>query len=77
MAVGIDLGTSNSCVAIAKGGKVIVIPNRYGEPISASAVSLPADGPVAVGNAAKAQAVNDPTNTITSSKRLIGRYYFS
>ncbi len=77
MAVGIDLGTSNSCVAIAKGGKVTVISNRYGEPISASAVSLPADGPVSVGNAAKAQAVNDPTNTITSSKRLIGRYYFS
>ena len=77
MAVGIDLGTSNSCVAIARGGKVTVIPNRYGEPISASVVSLPADGPVSVGNAAKAQAVNDPANTITSSKRLIGRYYFS
>ena len=77
MAVGIDLGTSNSCVAIARGGRVEVIPNSYGEPISASAVSLPADGSVMVGTAAKAQAIHDPQNTITSSKRLIGRYYFS
>ncbi len=77
MAVGIDLGTSNSCVAIARGGGVEVIPNRYGEPISASAVSLPSDGSVIVGNAAKAQTIHDPSNTITSSKRLIGRYYFS
>jgi molecular chaperone DnaK len=77
MAVGIDLGTSNSCVANAKGGHVQVLPNRYGEPLSASAVYLAEDGSVEVGNAAKARVAQDPANTITAAKRLIGRYYFS
>ncbi len=77
MAVGIDLGTSNTCVAVSRDGKVEVISNQYGEPISASAVAFLEDGSTLVGNQAKARIASDPTSTVTSSKRLIGRYYFS
>jgi len=77
VAIGIDLGTSNSCVAIARGDRVEVIPNAYGENTSASVVSFKEDGGVVVGNAAKARIIHDPPNTVSSSKRLIGRYFFS
>ena len=77
IAVGIDLGTSNSCVAIARGGKVEVLPNTYGEPVTASVVAFDAEGGIAVGNAAKANVIHDPLNTVSSAKRLIGRYFFS
>ncbi|MEM7408617.1 MAG: Hsp70 family protein [Myxococcota bacterium] len=77
IAVGIDLGTSNSCVAVARKRKVEVLPNAYGESTTASVVNLGADGSITVGNAAKANVIHDPTNTISSSKRLIGRYFFS
>ena len=77
IAIGIDLGTSNSCVAIARGPRVEVIPNAFGEPTSASVVAFAADGAITVGNAAKANIIHDPTNTVYSAKRLIGRYFFS
>ncbi len=77
VAIGIDLGTSNSCVAVARGGKVEVLPNTYGESITASVVAFAQDGSITVGNAAKANIIHDPHHTIYSSKRLIGRYYFS
>ena len=76
-AIGIDLGTSNSCVAIARRGRVEVLENSYGEPISASVVHFGDDGTSLVGNQAKACAVQDPENTISAAKRLMGRYFFS
>jgi molecular chaperone DnaK len=77
IAVGIDLGTSNSCVAVSRGGRVEVLANAYGENTTASVVNMTADGSITVGNAAKANVIHDPQNTIYSSKRLIGRYFFS
>jgi molecular chaperone DnaK len=77
IAIGIDLGTSNSCVAVARGKRVEVLPNAYGEPITASVVSFRPDGSIVVGNAAKANVIHDPRNTVSSAKRLIGRYIFS
>src|SRR5262249_22267081 len=77
IAVGIDLGTSNSCVAIARKRRVDVLPNAYGERTTASVVNIGANGSITVGNAAKANIIHDPTNTIYSAKRLIGRYFFS
>ena len=77
LAIGIDLGTSNSCVAIARGSEVEVLANGYGENTTASVVAFHDDGMIEVGNHAKANIVHDPENTIYSAKRLIGRYYFS
>ncbi len=77
LAIGIDLGTSNSCVAIARGRKIEVLPNSYGEHITASVVAFKEDGSVQVGNAARANLILDPINTVASAKRLIGRYSFS
>jgi molecular chaperone DnaK len=77
IAVGIDLGTSNSCVAIARNRRVDVLPNAYGERTTASVVNMATDGSITVGNSAKANIIHDPTNTIYSAKRLIGRYFFS
>ncbi len=77
IAVGIDLGTSNSCVAVARGGRVEVLANSYGEHVTASVVHFAKDGAVLVGNAARAALIHDPHNTVASSKRLIGRYSFS
>ena len=77
IAIGIDLGTSNSCVALARGSSVEVLPNAYGENISASVVGFKEDGSVQVGNAAKANVIHDPVHTVSSAKRLIGRFSFS
>jgi molecular chaperone DnaK len=77
IAVGIDLGTSNSCVAVARGKRVEVLPNAYGEHVTASVVNFAENGSVVVGNAARAALIHDPYHTIASSKRLIGRYSFS
>jgi molecular chaperone DnaK len=77
IAIGIDLGTSNSCAAVLSGGELEVLPNAYGEPTTASVVALREDGSITVGNAAKANIIHDPKHTVYSSKRLIGRYYFS
>jgi molecular chaperone DnaK len=77
IAVGIDLGTSNSCVAVSRGGRVDVLPNAYGEHVTASVVHFSPDGSVLVGNAARAALIHDPHHTVASAKRLIGRYSFS
>jgi molecular chaperone DnaK len=77
IAVGIDLGTSNSCVAVARGSRVEVLPNSYGEHVTASVVHFSPDGTVLVGNAARAALIHDPHHTVASAKRLIGRYSFS
>ncbi len=75
--VGIDLGTSYSCVAIVEEGEARVIRSKDGETIQPSVVSFQSDGKVLVGREAKKQIVLDPRNTIYSAKRLIGRKYFS
>ena len=77
IAVGIDLGTSNSCVAVTRKRRIDVLPNAYGESTTASVVNIGANGSITVGNAAKANIIHDPMNTVYSAKRLIGRYYFS
>ena len=77
IAVGIDLGTSNSCVCIAEGDRPTVIPNEWGETVHASVVSFLEGGAVLVGNEAKRRMADDPRNTISSAKRIIGRYFFS
>jgi molecular chaperone DnaK len=77
VAIGIDLGTSNSCVAIANAEGAEVIPNAYGEGITASVVAFNDDGTILVGNAAKANVIHAPRTTIYSAKRLLGRYFFS
>jgi molecular chaperone DnaK len=77
VAIGIDLGTSNSCVAVARGRKVEVLPNAYGENITASVVAFQEAGSIVVGNAARASIIHDPKHTVSSAKRLIGRYFFS
>ena len=76
-AIGIDLGTSNSCAASAHGGKLEVLTNAYGENTTASVVAFAEDGSVEVGNKAKANIIHDPSRTVYSAKRLIGRYFFS
>jgi molecular chaperone DnaK len=77
IAIGIDLGTSNSCVAVMRSGAVEVLPNAYGENTTASVVAFREDGAINVGNAAKANIIHNPRHTVHSSKRLIGRYFFS
>ena len=77
IAVGIDLGTSNSCVAILIDGRVEVLANAYGENTTASVVNFGENQTITVGNSAKANIIHDPLNTVYSAKRLIGRYYFS
>jgi molecular chaperone DnaK len=77
IAIGIDLGTSNSCVAVSRGGSIEVLPNAYGEFTTASVVAFHEDGSITVGNAAKANIIHQPRRTVHSSKRLIGRYFFS
>src|SRR4051794_7053551 len=77
IAIGIDLGTSYSCVSILENGQPIVIPNEWGERTHASVVSFLEDGTVLVGNSAKRNIITNAENTVYSAKRLIGRYYFS
>jgi molecular chaperone DnaK len=77
IAIGIDLGTSYSCVSIIENGKPVVIPNEWGERTHASVVSFLEDGTVLVGNSAKRNIITNADNTVYSAKRLIGRFYFS
>jgi molecular chaperone DnaK len=72
--IGIDLGTTNSCVAVVEGGEPAVIPNAEGNNTTPSVVAFK-DNEVLVGVAAKRQAVTNPLNTIFSSKRFIGHRY--
>src|SRR5574341_984151 len=74
-AVGIDLGTTNSVVAVMEGGKPTVIVNNEGSRITPSVVAYTKTGEILVGQLAKRQAVLNPENTIYSSKRFIGRRY--
>jgi len=73
--IGIDLGTTNSCVAVLEGGKPRVIENAEGARTTPSIVAFSEDGEVLVGQAAKRQAVTNPKNTLFAIKRLIGRKY--
>jgi molecular chaperone DnaK len=73
--IGIDLGTTNSCVAVMDGGKPKVIENSEGDRTTPSIVAFTKDGEVLVGQTAKRQAVTNPTNTLFAIKRLIGRRY--
>jgi molecular chaperone DnaK len=73
--IGIDLGTTNSCVAIMEGGKPKVIENSEGDRTTPSIVAFTKDGEVLVGQSAKRQAVTNPQNTVAAAKRLIGRKF--
>jgi molecular chaperone DnaK len=73
--IGIDLGTTNSCVAIMDGGKPRVIENSEGDRTTPSIVAFTKDDEVLVGQSAKRQAVTNPQNTLYAIKRLIGRRY--
>ena len=73
--IGIDLGTTNSCVAIMEAGKPKVIENSEGDRTTPSIVAFTKDGEVLVGQSAKRQAVTNPQNTLAAVKRLIGRKF--
>jgi len=73
--IGIDLGTTNSCIAIMEGGKAKVIENSEGDRTTPSIVAWTKDGEVLVGASAKRQAVTNPKNTFYAVKRLIGRKF--
>jgi molecular chaperone DnaK len=73
--IGIDLGTTNSCVAIMEGGKPKVIENSEGDRTTPSIVAFTKDDEVLVGQSAKRQAVTNPQNTLYAVKRLIGRKF--
>lgn len=73
--IGIDLGTTNSCVAVMEGGEPVVIPNSEGARTTPSIVAFSKNGERLVGQAAKRQAVTNPNNTIFSAKRFIGRKF--
>src|SRR5256884_7060835 len=77
IAIGIDLGTSYSCVSLIENAQPVVIPNEWGERTHASVVSFLDDGTVLVGNSAKRNIITNADNTVYSAKRLIGRFYFS
>ncbi len=73
--IGIDLGTTNSVVAVMEGGEPTVIPNSEGGRITPSVVAVSKTGERLVGTVAKRQAVTNPENTVYSVKRLMGRKF--
>lgn len=73
--IGIDLGTTNSCVSVLEGGKAKVIENSEGDRTTPSIIAYTADNEILVGQSAKRQAVTNPTNTLFAVKRLIGRRF--
>jgi molecular chaperone DnaK len=73
--IGIDLGTTNSCVAILEGGKAKVIENAEGDRTTPSVIAYTKDGETLVGQSAKRQSVTNPKNTLFAIKRLIGRQF--
>ncbi|HEU4539426.1 MAG TPA: Hsp70 family protein, partial [Polyangiaceae bacterium] len=75
--IGIDLGTTNSCVAVMEGGVPVVVPNRGGYKTTPSMVAITEAGKRLVGHMAKRQAVTNAENTVAAAKRLIGRKWNS
>jgi molecular chaperone DnaK len=73
--IGIDLGTTNSCVAVMEGGEPRVIANAEGSRTTPSVVAYTRDGERLIGAAAKRQAVTNPRNTVFSVKRFMGRRF--
>jgi molecular chaperone DnaK len=73
--IGIDLGTTNSVVAVMEGGAATVIPNQEGNRLTPSVVAFAKDGEILVGQVAKRQAITNPENTVFSIKRFMGRRY--
>jgi len=73
--IGIDLGTTNSVVAVMEGGNATVIPNQEGSRLTPSVVAFTKDGEILVGQVAKRQAITNPENTVFSIKRFMGRRY--
>src|SRR5215212_4286316 len=73
--IGIDLGTTNSVVAVMEGGQPAVIVNQEGARLTPSVVAFSKDGERLVGQVAKRQAVTNPENTVFSIKRFMGRKY--
>jgi molecular chaperone DnaK len=73
--IGIDLGTTNSCVAVMEGSEPTVIPNAEGKRTTPSVIAFVEDGEIKVGDSAKRQAVTNPTKTISSIKRFMGNSY--
>ena len=73
--IGIDLGTTNSCVAVMEGGEAVVIPNAEGNPTTPSVVAFSKDGERMVGQVAKRQAITNPDRTVISIKREMGTNY--
>ncbi|MEA1980035.1 MAG: Hsp70 family protein, partial [candidate division Zixibacteria bacterium] len=73
--IGIDLGTTNSCVAVLEGQDAVVIPNKEGARTTPSVVAFTKDGERLVGAAAKRQAVTNSENTVYSVKRFMGRLH--
>ena len=73
--LGIDLGTTNSCMAVMEGGQPVVVPNAEGGRTTPSIVAFTKSGERLVGSAAKRQAVTNPKNTVFSIKRFMGRKF--
>ena len=73
--IGIDLGTTNSCVAVMEGGDPVVIPNAEGNRTTPSVVAFSKDGERMVGQVAKRQAITNPDRTVISIKREMGSDY--
>ena len=73
--IGIDLGTTNSCVAVMEGNEPVVIPNSEGRRTTPSIVAFVDNGERKVGDPAKRQAITNPTRTIYSIKRFMGETY--
>ncbi|MBA5792397.1 MULTISPECIES: molecular chaperone DnaK [unclassified Flavobacterium] len=73
--IGIDLGTTNSCVAVMEGNEAVVIPNAEGKRTTPSVIAFVEGGEIKVGDPAKRQAVTNPTKTIASIKRFMGEKY--
>ena len=75
--IGIDLGTTNSCVAVMEGGEPVVIPNSEGSRTTPSMIGFTEGGERLIGQIAKRQAITNPENTVFAVKRLIGRKFDS
>ena len=73
--IGIDLGTTNSCVSVMEGNEPVVIPNAEGKRTTPSVIAFVEGGEIKVGDPAKRQAVTNPTKTISSIKRFMGNKF--